>query len=134
MTGSIEAVKALDRELPVLRDLTGSYYMRQERNGLLFGPYEHESKMKLCDDWYTNGVPPGESQSPPTVCSVSHAKKINFKVRKLRRWPVARSQGAFAPLFKHTLRLNSSSLWSVYRLHRKPTAAASILSASPSRG
>ena len=60
VTGPIEAVRQLDRELPVIRDLSGGYYMRQERNGLLWGPYEHESKMKLCDDWYRNGVPPGD--------------------------------------------------------------------------
>jgi dimethylglycine dehydrogenase len=33
--------------------------MRQERDGLLWGPYESETKMKLCDDWYHNGVPAG---------------------------------------------------------------------------
>lgn len=63
VTGSIDDVQALDRELPVIRDLNGSYYMRQERDGLLFGPYEHAAKMRLCDDWYTNGVPPGQSVS-----------------------------------------------------------------------
>jgi len=61
VTGALSAVQSLNTELPVIRDLTGSYYMRQERDGLLFGPYEHEAKMKLCDDWYYNGVPPGES-------------------------------------------------------------------------
>ena len=60
VTGPVPAVQSLDQELVVLRDLTGSYYMRQERNGLLVGPYEHQTKMKLCDDWYTNGVPPGQ--------------------------------------------------------------------------
>jgi len=60
VTGPLSAVKSLKTELPVIRDLTGSYYMRQEGDGLLFGPYEHATKMKLCEDWYYNGMPPGE--------------------------------------------------------------------------
>jgi len=60
VTGGLAAVQSLDKELPVIRDLTGSYYMRQEGHGLLFGPYEHQNKMKLCEDWYHNGLPPGE--------------------------------------------------------------------------
>ena len=63
VTGPLSAVKSLKTELPVIRHLTGSFYMRQERDALLFGPYEHETKMKLCDDWYYNGVPPGESSN-----------------------------------------------------------------------
>uniref|UniRef100_A0A8C4PB18 Dimethylglycine dehydrogenase n=1 Tax=Dromaius novaehollandiae TaxID=8790 RepID=A0A8C4PB18_DRONO len=59
VTSSIPEVKALKRELPVIRDLEGSYYLRQERDGLLFGPYERQEKMKLQDSWVTNGVPPG---------------------------------------------------------------------------
>ncbi|KAL0150281.1 hypothetical protein M9458_054389 [Cirrhinus mrigala] len=42
-------VTATVPELPVIRDLEGSYYLRQERDGLLFGPYEKEEKMKLQD-------------------------------------------------------------------------------------
>ncbi|XP_045703875.1 dimethylglycine dehydrogenase, mitochondrial isoform X2 [Phyllostomus hastatus] len=59
VTSTIPEVKALTRELPVLRDLEGSYYLRQERDGLLFGPYESQEKMKLQDSWVANGVPPG---------------------------------------------------------------------------
>uniref|UniRef100_A0A8C5UAM9 Dimethylglycine dehydrogenase, mitochondrial n=1 Tax=Malurus cyaneus samueli TaxID=2593467 RepID=A0A8C5UAM9_9PASS len=58
VTSTIPEVKALKTELPVIRDLEGSYYLRQERDGLLFGPYESEEKMKLQDSWVTNGVPP----------------------------------------------------------------------------
>uniref|UniRef100_A0A8C1LVQ7 Dimethylglycine dehydrogenase n=1 Tax=Cyprinus carpio TaxID=7962 RepID=A0A8C1LVQ7_CYPCA len=32
---------------------------RQERDGLLFGPYEKEEKMKLQDSWVRDRVPPG---------------------------------------------------------------------------
>ncbi|XP_073791697.1 dimethylglycine dehydrogenase, mitochondrial [Danio rerio] len=59
VTGSVPEVQALQTELPVIRDLEGSYYLRQERDGLLFGPYEREEKMKLQDSWITDGVPAG---------------------------------------------------------------------------
>ncbi|XP_003464453.2 dimethylglycine dehydrogenase, mitochondrial isoform X2 [Cavia porcellus] len=59
VTSTIPEVQALKQELPVLRDLEGSYYLRQERDGLLFGPYESQEKMKVQDAWVTNGVPPG---------------------------------------------------------------------------
>lgn len=59
VTATIPEVKALKQELPVIRDLEGSYYLRQERDGLLFGPYEEEEKMVLQDSWVRDGVPPG---------------------------------------------------------------------------
>lgn len=59
VTATVPEVKALKTELPVIRDLEGSYYLRQERDGLLFGPYEQEEKMKLQDSWVKDGVPPG---------------------------------------------------------------------------
>jgi len=33
--------------------------LRQERGGLLYGPYEDREKMDLCYDWYDNGPPQG---------------------------------------------------------------------------
>ncbi|KAK6316143.1 hypothetical protein J4Q44_G00136670 [Coregonus suidteri] len=59
VTATVPEVKALKTELPVIRDLEGSYYLRQERDGLLFGPYEREEKMVLQDSWVKDGVPPG---------------------------------------------------------------------------
>ncbi|KAG9353725.1 hypothetical protein JZ751_011847 [Albula glossodonta] len=59
VTATVPEVKALKTELPVIRDLEGSYYLRQERDGLLFGPYEKEEKMMLQDSWVRDGVPPG---------------------------------------------------------------------------
>ncbi|XP_070599325.1 dimethylglycine dehydrogenase, mitochondrial [Erythrolamprus reginae] len=59
VTGTIPEVKALKKELAVLRDLEGSYYLRQERDGLLLGPYESQEKMKLQKSWVDDGVPPG---------------------------------------------------------------------------
>lgn len=61
VTATVPEVKALKRELAVIRDLEGSYYLRQERDGLLFGPYEQMEKMKLQDSWVRDGVPPGLS-------------------------------------------------------------------------
>ena len=60
VTTTIPEVKALTREIPVIRDLEGSYYLRMERSGLLFGPYEAVKNMRLMEDWYINGPPPGE--------------------------------------------------------------------------
>ncbi|XP_059214556.1 dimethylglycine dehydrogenase, mitochondrial [Centropristis striata] len=59
VTATVPEVKALKKELAVIRDLEGSYYLRQERDGLLFGPYEKMEKMVLQDSWVRNGVPPG---------------------------------------------------------------------------
>ncbi|XP_020777288.1 dimethylglycine dehydrogenase, mitochondrial [Boleophthalmus pectinirostris] len=59
VTATVPEVKALKRELAVIRDLEGSYYLRQERDGLLFGPYEKMEKMVLQDSWVREGVPPG---------------------------------------------------------------------------
>lgn len=64
VTATIPEVKALKQELPVIRDLEGSYYLRQERDGLLFGPYEREEKMVLQDSWVRDGVPPGTKYHP----------------------------------------------------------------------
>ncbi|XP_078718033.1 LOW QUALITY PROTEIN: dimethylglycine dehydrogenase, mitochondrial [Lampetra fluviatilis] len=57
VTATIPEVAALPRELPVIRDLEGSYYLRQERQGLLFGPYESAERMKIQEEWLESGVP-----------------------------------------------------------------------------
>ncbi|XP_077593151.1 dimethylglycine dehydrogenase, mitochondrial [Stigmatopora nigra] len=59
VTATVPEVKALKKELAVIRDLEASYYLRQERDGLLFGPYEKMDKMVLQDSWVRDGVPPG---------------------------------------------------------------------------
>ncbi|CAM1318819.1 DMGDH (predicted) [Pycnogonum litorale] len=59
VTATIPEVKELKKELAVLRHLEGSFYMRQEKDGLVFGPYEKQEKMKLVEKWVTEGVPPG---------------------------------------------------------------------------
>jgi sarcosine dehydrogenase len=42
VTEELEEVRALERELPVLRDPEHSYYVRQEGGGLLVGPFEKD--------------------------------------------------------------------------------------------
>ncbi len=53
-TVPLAAVAALDRELPVLRDPAGSYYVRQDQDGLLVGPFEQRPR-----SWAREGVPEG---------------------------------------------------------------------------
>lgn len=40
VTEEIPELEARDQKLPLLRDPDSSYYLRQEKNGLLLGPYE----------------------------------------------------------------------------------------------
>lgn len=75
VTATIPEVKALKKEFPVIRDLEGSYYLRQERDGILFGPYESPEKMKLQESWVKNGVPPGnfaaQNFQPPIAWAIT---------------------------------------------------------------
>ncbi|KAK3887374.1 hypothetical protein Pcinc_008492 [Petrolisthes cinctipes] len=59
VTSTVPEVKALQKEIPVLRHLEGSFYLRMERDGLLIGPYESMESMKQSEDWVRSGVPPG---------------------------------------------------------------------------
>ncbi|XP_077998433.1 dimethylglycine dehydrogenase, mitochondrial-like [Glandiceps talaboti] len=58
VTSSIPEIESLGHELPVLRDLEDSYYLRQERTGFLIGPYEKDYKMKQQLPWL-DGIPQG---------------------------------------------------------------------------
>ena len=51
-------------EMPVLRESDASYYMREERQGLILGPYERDAPA-----WAVDGVPEGFGQEllPPDV-------------------------------------------------------------------
>lgn len=51
ITGPIPEVVNLKQELPFMRDLEGSVYSRQEKQGIGFGTYESADKMKMEDDW-----------------------------------------------------------------------------------
>jgi dimethylglycine dehydrogenase len=52
ITQEIPEIEALDREIPMMIDLEGFTYMRQERNGLLVGIYEVDHK-----HWNMDGAP-----------------------------------------------------------------------------
>ncbi len=54
VTEAIPEVAGLARELPLLREVDVSYYLRQEANGLLLGPYERGAK-----PFGVGGIPPG---------------------------------------------------------------------------
>ncbi|MCY4129294.1 MAG: FAD-dependent oxidoreductase [Gammaproteobacteria bacterium] len=52
VTEDLDAVKSLEREIPVVRDPRASCYYRQERQGLIIGPYETEG----AQPWALDGI------------------------------------------------------------------------------
>ncbi len=56
-------------ELPIIRDPEESWYVRQERDGLIVGPYEKDAQ-----PWSVDGVPPdfGMELLPPDLDRVEH--------------------------------------------------------------
>lgn len=52
ITDEIPELKAFGKEIPVVADLDGEIYMRQEHNGVLLGVYE-----KNCVPWALDGTP-----------------------------------------------------------------------------
>ncbi|MDH3464812.1 MAG: FAD-dependent oxidoreductase, partial [Gammaproteobacteria bacterium] len=64
VTDRIAAVAALDRELPIIRDPEESWYVRQEHDGLIIGPYERDGM-----PWSVDRVPPefGMQLLPPDL-------------------------------------------------------------------
>ena len=56
-------------ELPIIRDPEESWYVRQERDGLILGPYEKQAQV-----WSVDGVPPefGADLMPPDLDRVEH--------------------------------------------------------------
>ena len=56
-------------ELPIIRDPEESWYVRQERDGLILGPYEKDAQV-----WSVDGVPPefGADLLPPDLDRVEH--------------------------------------------------------------
>ena len=69
VTDRIEAVAALDRELPIIRDPEESWYVRPERDGMIIGPYEKDGK-----PWSIDHVPPefGMELLPPDLDCIEH--------------------------------------------------------------
>lgn len=62
-----ERINAGLPELPIIRDPEESWYVRQERDGLILGPYEKNAKT-----WSVDGVPPefGADLMPPDLDAV----------------------------------------------------------------
>ena len=56
-------------ELPIIRDPEESWYVRQERDGLILGPYEKHAQV-----WSVDGCPPefGADLMPPDLDRVAH--------------------------------------------------------------
>ncbi|MDH3667619.1 MAG: FAD-dependent oxidoreductase [Paracoccaceae bacterium] len=64
-----ERIAAGAPELPIIRDPEESWYVRQERDGLILGPYEKEAEV-----WSADGVPPefGADLLPADLDRVEH--------------------------------------------------------------
>ena len=63
ITEEIEELAALSEKLPLLRDPDTSYYLRQERNGFILGPYEWQATPMWLDgipDQFANMLWPDE--------------------------------------------------------------------------
>ncbi len=78
VTDSMHEVATLERVLPIIRDPEDSWYIRQERDGLIFGPYEKDAQ-----PWSIDGVPEdfGADLLPPDFDRVeSIAKSASSRV------------------------------------------------------
>ncbi len=64
VTESVDEVRARTKPLPIFRDPEESWYTRQERDGLIFGPYEKDPQA-----WSIDGIPPqfGAELLPPSL-------------------------------------------------------------------
>ncbi|MEM7058188.1 MAG: FAD-dependent oxidoreductase [Pseudomonadota bacterium] len=69
VTARIDAVAAQAKELPIIRDPEESWYVRQERHGMIIGPYE-----RTATPWSIDHVPPefGMDLLPPDLDAVQH--------------------------------------------------------------
>ena len=65
----VERIAAGAPELPIIRDPEESWYLRQERDGYIVGPYE-----KTGHPWAVDGIPPafGMELMPPDLDPVEH--------------------------------------------------------------
>ncbi|HLE79540.1 MAG TPA: FAD-dependent oxidoreductase [Candidatus Limnocylindrales bacterium] len=57
VTDAIPALVPPHREMPVVRDVEASFYVREEAHGLIVGPYERNPK-----PWSAQGIPPDFGQ------------------------------------------------------------------------
>ena len=86
VTEAIPEIKALDRELPLVVDLEGFTYMRQEQKGLLLGIYELEHK-----HWHMEGAPwdYGTELIPEDIDRIADELAFGF-----RRYPCLRPRAS----------------------------------------
>ncbi len=80
-----ERIAAGAPELPIIRDPEESWYLRQERDGLIVGPYE-----KNAPPWSVDGVPPefGMELLPPDLDRIEH-----IVVQAMERVPALANAG-----------------------------------------
>ncbi|MEE8545145.1 MAG: FAD-dependent oxidoreductase [Alphaproteobacteria bacterium] len=85
VTEAVPELAELGREVPVLRDPDGTFYLRQETDALLVGPYERRPRF-----WDADGAPPqgGQDSLPPFLDEA--AEPINDA---LARVPVLKRLG-----------------------------------------
>jgi dimethylglycine dehydrogenase len=86
ITGDIEELEDFDGELPLVIDLDGEMYLRQERNGVLLGVYEKNST-----PWSVDGTPWDYGESDllePRLDDISDALMKGFE-----RFPSAADAG-----------------------------------------
>ena len=86
ITEQLPEIEALDFEMPIMIDLEGFTYMRQELNGLLVGIYELDHK-----HWNIDGAPweySGFELIPPDVDRIT--REVSFAVS---RYPVLEDAG-----------------------------------------
>ncbi|HZS32692.1 MAG TPA: FAD-dependent oxidoreductase [Methylomirabilota bacterium] len=71
VTGPVPEIAGLDRELPLLREVDVSYYLRQEGPGLLLGPYERGARPfgvgGIPKDFGADLLPPDPDRLRPIV-------------------------------------------------------------------
>jgi dimethylglycine dehydrogenase len=80
-----ERIAAGAPELPIIRDPEESWYLRQERDGYILGPYE-----KNAAPWGIDGIPPefGMDLMPPDLDRVEH-----IVLKAMERVPAAANAG-----------------------------------------
>ena len=85
VTDTVDDFARLEHELPMIRDPDESWYLRQERDGLIIGPYEKNGKA-----WAIDGVPKefGMELLPPDLQSIE-----DIVVAAMQRVPSASTAG-----------------------------------------
>ncbi len=86
LTGDIPEIVSAGRELPLVLDLDGEIYLRQERSGVLLGVYEKDAT-----PWAVNGTPwdYGENELlPPNIDRLAPSLVKGFK-----RFPALEAAG-----------------------------------------